>query len=181
MLDLETLGLRPNAAIIQIAAVPFNFETGEYAPPLGTFDEVVDKISSVAYGGTFDNNTIEFWDKLEVSHKELYDYVMSGTQSIHYVLHKLQGFISEHMEENFNLWAHSTFDPVVLTSAYTNANITAPFKHWQPKDLRTLEYLSRCGYKDRPKFIGVQHNALDDCIHQINCAVIWHKAIREKL
>ena len=58
MLDLETMGNRPDAAIIAIGAVELNRETGQLGRE---FYEVVDLASAMAAGGTVDASTILWW------------------------------------------------------------------------------------------------------------------------
>ena len=58
MLDLETMGTGPDAAIIAIAAVEFDRETGKLGRE---FYEVVDLASAMAAGSTVEASTILWW------------------------------------------------------------------------------------------------------------------------
>lgn len=58
MLDLETMGQGPDAAIVAIGAVSFDLEAGK----LGSeFYTVVDLTSSVEAGGKMDPSTVLWW------------------------------------------------------------------------------------------------------------------------
>ena len=58
MLDLETMGLGPNAAIIAIGAVMFDPETMQ----LGSeFYRIINLESAVAAGGIMDAGTVMWW------------------------------------------------------------------------------------------------------------------------
>lgn len=58
MIDLETMGNKPNAPIVSIGAVFFEPETGEIGPELYT---AVDLKSEVALGAAPDADTILWW------------------------------------------------------------------------------------------------------------------------
>lgn len=183
MIDLETYGIDNNAAVIQIAAVPFELEAGKFTKE-EPFKKQVSLISSVANGGVINQSTVDWW---ETQDPKLHQEVISGTESLPYVLHKLNSYFGKMADSNTRIWAHATFDPVVLISAYKGCGIVPTFKYWQHKDLRTLEELANTKNKkdwnndkvtlERPPFHGRKHDALADCMHQIECAVLWYNVI----
>ncbi|WP_323116142.1 3'-5' exonuclease, partial [Klebsiella variicola] len=59
MIDLETMGNKPDSAIVAIAAVPFDMISGVTDDAL--FCEVVDLRSSEKYGGSIDADTVLWW------------------------------------------------------------------------------------------------------------------------
>lgn len=58
MIDLETMGLKPDAAIISIGAVCFDLNKRTI---VDTFYRAVDLESAIANGGTVTGSTISFW------------------------------------------------------------------------------------------------------------------------
>jgi len=60
MLDLETMGTGPNAAIVAIGAVEFDLQTGTVGE---RFYRVADLESSVECGGVIDASTVMWWLK----------------------------------------------------------------------------------------------------------------------
>ena len=177
MMDAETYGVTSTAAIIQLAVVPFNLETGEIAP-VKPFDRKVELISSIANGGTVCQSTVDWWNTQD---KYVHAEVTSGTESLPYVLHKLNTYMHDHCDSSTRIWSHATFDPVVLANAYKGCGIGQTASYWQYKDLRTLESLARMLNKapiDKPTFMGSKHNALDDCMFQIQCADLWYRIIK---
>jgi len=58
MLDLETVGTTPGCAIIQIAAVPFNIETGEISD--NVFNMSINLEEQLANGYTSNQDTLDW-------------------------------------------------------------------------------------------------------------------------
>ncbi|MEM8381682.1 3'-5' exonuclease, partial [Morganella morganii] len=59
MIDLETMGNKPDSAIVAIAAVPFDMVSGVTDDAL--FYEIIDLRSSEKYGGSIDADTVLWW------------------------------------------------------------------------------------------------------------------------
>jgi hypothetical protein len=70
MLDLETMGTSPNAAIVAIGAVKFDPGTGELG---GRFYQVVDLASSVAAGCVIDPDTVLWWMRQSPEARAMFD------------------------------------------------------------------------------------------------------------
>ena len=58
MIDIEAMGLGPNAAIIQIGAIIFREDDGKIKD---RFDISVDLMSSLNNGGEVDQETVDWW------------------------------------------------------------------------------------------------------------------------
>ena len=61
MLDIETAGRNPGCAIIQIAAVPFNINTGAVSKE--TFSMAINLDSQFEKGFNYCPNTLKWWKK----------------------------------------------------------------------------------------------------------------------
>lgn len=177
MLDLETAGISYDAAIVQIAIIPFDLKASKISPKTQWFCKEVNLINAVAQGCTISESTIEWWEKQD---PDLYNQVFSGTESLEYVLNQLNDFIKTYSADNIAIWSHATFDPVILASAYRLCDLKPNFPFWVHKDLRTIEYLSDISTWDMPlrDEMLTAHNALKDCEYQISCLAIWHNAVK---
>ncbi|MEM8467778.1 3'-5' exonuclease, partial [Morganella morganii] len=97
----------------------------------------------------------------------------------------LSSFVSEFCGEQVQVWGNgSSFDNVILRSAYENCGITPFWKHWNDRDVRTIVELGRNAGIDPKKdfpFVGEAHNALDDALHQVNYVVAIHQHLLKNL
>ncbi|HCT6468471.1 3'-5' exonuclease [Morganella morganii] len=182
MIDLETMGNKPDSAIVAIAAVPFDMVSGVTDDAL--FYEVVDLRSSAGLGGSIDADTVLWW----LGHSEnTRGEITNSTIMINLpvALGRLHSFASEFCGEQVQVWGNgSSFDNVILRSAYENCAITPFWKHWNDRDVRTIVELGRNAGIDPKKdfpFVGEVHNALDDALHQVNYVVAIHQHLFKNL
>jgi len=161
MLDLETMGNGPSAAIVAIGAVSFSVEDGV----LDEFYKVVDLETSVLAGGIMDPSTVLWW--LHQS-KEAREQLAKQECSIELVLAEFKEWLPQDAE----VWGNgAAFDNVILASAYHRLNLDAPWKHWEDRCYRTMKAMYRSIPRVRPE---VPHHALYDAKaqaeHLINIA-----------
>jgi exodeoxyribonuclease VIII len=162
MLDLETMSLQPNAAVIAIGAVTFDLKTltlGE------RFYTNVDLVSCQEYGLHIDAGTVKWW----LSQSEDARKGVTGKASP--LSAALQNF-AEWLEASTLpvkercIWGNgANFDPVVLEQAYVACSIEVPWKFWGVRCFRTLKNL--WPHVEADKRQGTHHNALDDAVHQV--------------
>jgi hypothetical protein len=187
MLDLETLGVEENPVIIQLAAVPFNIETGEVLD-----DKVINLLinpkSSVAAGLTVTGSTIEWWLKQNtyVVNKVFIESV-SSPNTLASVLSVFSAYIADlklaHNVKEVRIWGNGTLaDNRWLISAYKAVNLKLPWNYREDSDVRTLVDIGSRLFNFNPKkdvpFEGEPHNAIDDCKHQIKyCSMIYQKLL----
>lgn len=192
MIDIETLGSSPGAAIVTISAVRFNLITGE------TKEELylnIDPKTCVNIGLHIDPSTIVWWLKqagveidecdapvdldeiLKLIPEDANEAVMeafSPSKGVHIddALNELSGFI----KSSDKVWGNSArFDLGILDMAYRAIASTIPWKFYNERCLRTLVAFDN-NVKRHMDFDGQKHHALDDCKHQIKYAVeIWNK------
>jgi DNA polymerase III epsilon subunit-like protein len=156
MLDLETMGTGPNAAIIAIGAVAFEPTGG-----LGsTFYRVVELASSVEYGGEIDVSTILWWMKQSDAARG--EFARLGIH-IHCALDDFSLWIKGY-KAPVKVWGNgAAFDNVILRSAFVRAGIEVPWQYSNDRCYRTIK-ATRPDIKVAP--LGTAHNALDDAMHQ---------------
>lgn len=175
MIDLEVMAKKPDGAIAAIAAVPFDIASGVTDDAL--FYDVVDLRSSEKHGGSIDADTVLWW--LGQSENARGEITHSKMIELPAALVRLNSFISEFCEEQVQVWGNgSSFDNVILRSAYENCGITPFWKYRNDRDVRTIVELGRNAGIDPKKdfpFVGEAHNALDDALHQVNYVVAIHQ------
>lgn len=179
MIDLETMGNKPNAPIVSIGAVFFDPATGELG---NSFYSVVTLKSSVGGGAVPDPDTIIWWLKQsEEARKAICDETAAMT--INVALNNLNTFIRDNTNpDKVQVWGNgATFDNVILRSTYDRHFITCPWAFLNDRDVRTIVELGRViginPRKDIP-FEGDMHNALADAKHQAKyVSVIWQRLI----
>jgi hypothetical protein len=162
MIDLETFGTGPTAAIIQIGAQAFTFEDG--LVPGRDFEATISLQSALLTGGTIDPSTVEWW-KTQPPHTQR--QVGSYANTLVDELIKLtEWFPLDEVVEG--VWSHgAAFDLPILDGAYRRLGSEAPWHYRKARDTRTLLWLAyEKGWEgaDKPK---PPHMALADCCVQI--------------
>lgn len=184
MVDLETLGLGGNATIIQIAAIPFNLETGEVFTD--EFDTLINPISCVKAGLKINGGTVEWWltQEKHVVEKVFVKAITEGV-TIHDALNKFNDFLKEqktkHNAQSIRIHSNGILaDARWLTDAYTATGIKQGWTYYEDNDVRTLVDLGSRLLNFNPKkdmpFEGDKHVARQDVLHQIKyCTAIYSK------
>ncbi|HGJ5860153.1 MAG TPA: 3'-5' exonuclease [Arsenophonus nasoniae] len=182
MLDLETMSTQSNAAIIAIAAVPFEPLTGEVCENL--FYEIVDLRNQDLFDRHISGDTVLWW--LSQSDNARNKITQAQTKSLPDVLIKLNLFVEHECCEQVQVWGNGCcFDNVILRTAFDNCDIK-PFWHFRhDRDVRTIvEFGRQAGIdaKNDFPFAGVAHDALDDALHQVNYVSAIHQhLIKQKI
>jgi hypothetical protein len=177
MLDLETLGSGPRAAVVQIGACTFDPETGtgdaDFPPQQRWFFRNIRFRSAMRYGEA-DGDTVAWWLQ---QNDEARLGLLSDPIDLPAALSAFAEWWATLGKVN-GLWSHATFDAVILQSAYDSCTKWCPWRHRQVRDLRTLQSLYWPGKRERD---GVHHNALDDAIFQAQLARDSLRTIRAGL
>lgn len=162
MIDLETMGLPPNGALISIGAVFFDIHTETLGP---TFSRTIHLGSAVAAGGQIDPGTVIWW---LLQSDEARRAVAYGGEPIDKVLQEFSGWLYEHCRvEDVRPWGNgSSFDMTLLNSAFKQVGIPTPWKFWNERCFRTVRNMHP-GVKFDPSKKGTgAHNALVDAEFQ---------------
>lgn len=175
MVDLETMGNKPNAPIVSIGAVFFDPSTGELGED---FYRVVSLKSSVDGGAIPDPETIIWWlQQSEQARLAICDEEAAIALST--ALSDLNCYIRDNVDpEKVQVWGNgATFDNVILRASYDREYIPCPWPFWNDRDVRTIVELGRqIGINPRRDipFDGDMHNALADAKHQVKyVSAIW--------
>lgn len=173
MIDLETLGTSKNALILSFAAVRFDIETGQR---LSSVQFKIDPESCEKVGLKIDASTVFWWLRQK---KEAQIMLVEAVRTpLEEALMTLHLFINR--VENTCVWGNgATFDLSILANAYEACGLPVPWAFFNERDVRTLVSLNP-QIKYDTKFMGVPHDALHDCLHQIEYCSKIYKSLKTK-
>lgn len=167
MIDLETLGTRPDAAIIQVGAVMFEArDRGRILNGKGFNRHVLVQDGA----GTIDHSTIAFWLQ-EKSAAKMGRALAERAEPLFAVLSALEQWPGEVVEgmtwdQVETVWSNgAAFDQPILASAYSKMGRNPPWHYRASRCCRTLFDLA--GGAPTIDWTGLTpHDALDDSIGQ---------------
>lgn len=167
MLDLETLSTSMRGVILSIGGV--FFDADNWDPDVFSVHLDVDMQVRI-WGRVIDFDTIRFW---MAQPEDVWKRVFEMPQRRHpgHALYDLRQWIQKHAGENpedLNVWAHGThFDAAMLMdlNEQVNGSLTYSIKYNAWRDVRSF-----CQGVPRPEILEgtVKHDAVSDCINQIN-------------
>lgn len=185
MLDLETFGNNPRSVIVSIGAVAFDPMGNEPVNELPAFYRNVDAQSCMDAGLIADGSTIMWWlNQSEAARKSLSN---PAPIQLKQALEDFQDWVTfsgyTATPTDLELWAHATFDPVIMRSALDAFHLTLPWKYRNTRDIRTLVGLAKQVGLEIPESGGnnsnpeIHHNALDDTRYQIGYVRQLYQAV----
>lgn len=156
MIDLETLGHNSDAAIIQIGAVLFKYNT------------IIDNIrininwNDALRHGKATAETLQWW--FNQSKEARQAVIKTDSEYLTMAMHKLTIFCGSQGETKVDhFWAHATFDFPILVNACNKSNSNNPINFRKCRDLRTMDALYPEEFTPAK---GIHHDALDDATYQ---------------
>lgn len=156
MIDIETLGVTPDAAILAIGACAFDPETGDVGD---TFYAGIE-LSYAIKNRRIDADTLAWW--LKQSEAARNAAFFQGTYTLREALEALTAWLPSPAV----VWGNgSGFDITLLENAYLQVGLLVPWNYRNVRDMRTIVALEAVG-KDEIPPVGTAHNALDDAIWQ---------------
>ena len=157
MLDLESLGTRPDCAILTLGAVKFD----EYTP--GSFGDSlylrIDVDEQLALGREVQEDTLTWWSNQAEDVRE--EALGEGNRVS---LTEMYRQLNKFCVGATNIWCQGpAFDIVILENIYRQMGWPTPWQFWQIRDSRTLFGVHG---DPREKNKAGLHNALEDCVSQ---------------
>ncbi|END3858538.1 3'-5' exoribonuclease, partial [Escherichia coli] len=136
MIDLEAMGINPDAPIISIGAIFFDPQTGDMGPE---FSKTVDLETA---GGVIDRDAIKWWLKQS---REAQSAIMTDEIPLDDALLQLREFIDENSGEFFvQVWGNgANFDNTILRRSYERQGIPCPWRYYNDRDVRTIVELGK--------------------------------------
>lgn len=167
MVDIETTGLQPHAsAIIQIGAVPFNYDTGEIDT-----DNMFCMSLSMPKNRYWNSGTENFWLR---DNAEVYMQIMEKAQAPDFVIRQFHQWCIDRLtsteEGDLRWWSKGWMDHATVESYFLDANLDMPFNFRQAKDMRSfIAGLNGSAVYVDPEVekVGTYHNALHDALTQL--------------
>lgn len=174
MIDLETMGVTPQAPIVSVGAI--------------MFDPNLKKLGRRNSGETFYaeldwewqdrkpcQSTVDWWSKQSQEARD----ALGGEDDLEDVLHGLSAWIPK----GAKVWGNgSIFDIAMLEDAFRQHNIDIPWDFWNVRDCRTVVDMfetNRGGFGESRR--GNNHNALDDATNQAKYIIkMWRKLVYGK-
>ncbi len=174
MLDLETWGTRPGAALRSIGAIVFDPNSDGVSSNIGvSFYRNIDKDSCVINGLTVDPDTVAWWER-------------QAKEAIH-GLAKDQKLLIEVVREFHDwfrllgaryIWCQgANFDEPLWTAAARAVDQFVPWKYWDVRCTRTIYAAADFDPRSVPRQ-GTYHNALDDAAYQARCVQMAFAKLR---
>lgn len=171
MFDLETLGVRPDAAIVEIGACLFD-PHGE--GPLRTFSVCLDVTRQ---GGSVDSGTVDFW--LQQSEAARLHLVKASKLPTLEALDAFEAFLQP-TGAITGVWSHGpAFDVTILQSLYNRVCRPVPWNYRHIRDTRTIMEAVKLLGLPEPQYPkdGTAHSGIDDAVNQAVWVQRAYKAI----
>lgn len=167
MVDIETTGLRPDRNhIIQIAAVRFDFETGEVDSNF--FNRCM--WPSVPHRA-WQESTRTWWMG---KNQKVFQDIQKRMEEPQTVMQDFADWAGYQHEEPLRFWGKPvSFDYSFIDSYFHDLGIMNPFHYRYTVDLNSFRRgrkLTSDFVPDEIQFDGDAHNAIFDCLHQIKIA-----------
>ena len=164
MLDLETMGTGPNAAIVAIGAV--EFELTKTGGQLGdSFYQCISLESAMAAGGQVDASTVLWWLKQSDAARAM--FAQPAVSDYEALVTFAEWMAKRGETKNVRVWGNgASFDNVILASAYRRTGLQLPWNSFNDRCYRTVKSMHPAA--PAIQRTGTHHNAKDDAINQAN-------------
>ena len=166
MVDLETASTKENAAILSWAMVPFFSDGNECGE--SEFNMAVSLTSCFLAGMDFDKGTQQWWLQQDPKARGAILHAEEEV-SIHTATVNAYAWL-ENLAEKYDLYIWSRgldFDIPKMEWCFRKfVERPLPYKYSHKMDVRTVLKFMQID-QNQFEFKGVKHNALDDCLHDI--------------
>ncbi len=158
MIDLETMGTRPNAPIISIGAVSFDAWGIR-----DTFYRDVTLHSSVKSGAVIDPSTVLWWLRQDKAAQDAFEEGQDEALSLEQALRDFSQFVCSYGDGLKGVWGNgASFDNVIMHESGKRCRV-GTWEFWKDRCYRTVKSM----FPDVPfERSGTHHNALDDARSQ---------------
>lgn len=171
MLDVETLSTATDAAVTQIAVVPFELDGSEVSEP--KLNVRVDPQSCMDAGLRVDWSTVQWWMQ---QGREAQEAALPGPGvgvPLRTALELTEAYFRQFPRDT-KLWSNgASFDIPILDNAFRACNMQSPWRYSAARDTRTLAMMALNVVRPAPE---VQHDALSDAEAQ----ALWVQAMWKK-
>lgn len=189
MIDLETWGQDSNSVIVQLSAVQFDMQTGQYG---STFNMYIDPNSSVKHGLHIEPSTIIWWMiQSDAARTNMINSVNRsiGSNTLPVVLSEFSRWFKENCDTDTIVWGRGPrFDFGLLKDSYNAIGLSIPWNFRNEMCVRTMEWL-RPLIKQSTKPVdmvghgsegGGMHNGIIDALYQIKYVSAIYNALNDR-
>ena len=167
MIDIETMGNDSFSSIISLGAIEFDIDTAETGK---SFYANISLQSCLDIGLNVNASTIMWW--MMQNEQARKDIAQNPSISIQEALTQFSSFCNK----DYEVWGNSArFDLGILQNAYQKTGMEIPWDFRKERCVRTLVSFSP---EIKKNFVikGTAHNALQDCIFQVEyCSATWNR------
>lgn len=173
MIDLETLGNKPNSAVLQIGAVFFDIEKGTLGE---TFEAFIDFEDAMRYGKVTPS-TLKWWMG---QNDEARRAAIKGVTKAKDAWEAFYNFCQKHGRK-IHPWGNgSVFDITICNWQFAAVlQKESPWDFWNVQDCRTIKRLAHGVVRYDGEHGGVAHRALDDAVHQAKFTIAYYQGLRK--
>lgn len=179
MIDLETMGVEQDAAIVAIGAVLFDPHSSEPPSSKDQYYATISLESNSKAGRAIEGATVAWWlGQAEAARAEI---ATGSLMPLSRALSGFKAFVSAAKPSPTRVWAKDPdFDCTILRHAMEQDRLRWPFKFWESRSVRTAFELA---YPDGkvPNLMpqdAIHHRAIDDAIHQAAQIILCYKKLR---
>lgn len=160
MLDWETMGNKPNAAVIALGACFFDPATGKIG---AKFYTDINLQSSVDAGLDIDPSTVLWWMQQSDEARAKFQQ-NEAAPSVALAMNEFKVWLEGRRTETLSVWGNGVgFDNIIAANVFRKLGFECPWKFFEDRCYRTVKNL----YPDvKCEFEGIKHYALDDAIYQ---------------
>jgi exodeoxyribonuclease VIII len=179
-IDLETLGVKPNAPILAIGIAVRGSRGSNYDTGHNSSSEWRIRPDDAKRYGVEDPSTVAWWrEQSEEAQRRAF------TDGVRFhlpvALDALTSFI-KNLGPDVLVWGNSpSFDCAILRHAYEQTGKKCPWTYYQERDCRTIAWLGNHHGVPHVEFEGLPHAAIDDARHQAKYTMDILSKLRVKL
>lgn len=172
MIDWETMGTGPQAAVVQLGAAAFDSKTGETQPNQDFLGDI-DLVSSLMLGGYTDRSTVDWW-------RDRGGFRPVGpTRELRNVLVTFRHWLLTSYPNVTRVWAQgASFDIAIAEGYFRRAKLDCPWAYNAGRDTRTVYDLARERGWTKPD-AEPAHEARADCRAQIATLMSALRTLRD--
>lgn len=179
MVDIETIGTTPGAAVLSIGACEFDDERYSRETPshFNPFYVNINLLDSLFSGFRVEPETVNWW--MHNSKESRLALVLEPLLTVRDALVEFNKYLPSR-NDDYHLWAKGPdFDLVMLAEVYKQLEMKHPWSFRNSRDVRTICWAG--GVPPEPSLKLVQHNALHDAQEQADDVARNIRVLRGRL
>jgi len=162
MLDLETLGTEPNAIILSIGMVAFDYQNNKLGPEFYT---PISVLGSVAAGYQYSDSTLIWWERQTPVARGVLAEALTTAITPYAACNSVREYLQQ-FSPDVRVWGNGAAFDNELLRGYLRKHYPVPlWKFWNDRCYRTLNALMAARVEKTDPLasrVGTHHNALDD-------------------